>query len=243
MAADRKYPDPYIISAEDIAWFRTLRAVWVTVESGAPGIVPLETDAFFAEMEDANSRMFRRYEATVCAFFLGARFTPDTYSLAHPVDGVDRVVVEAMHLRLLRFANWRNGVIDGKRPYGSYTDYPIEMAEIVGRPIVRGVDGIDRISDRDRAELETLHRSLTVVVQAYIEHAALAPGPHVVPAGGFEPYIRPRFLPVGAAQSARYRDHLAQSASPPRDAYRRWQAEVEATNLLYDDLAWDRHEP
>jgi len=237
MAATWKYSDPYIVSADDILWFRGLRAQWLPVESGAPGIVVPETDPSFELMEDSNSRIFRRYEAIVCAFFFGARFTPGTYELAHPVNGRGQVMVSENHLRLLRFANWRYGIIDGKRPYGSYTDYPVEMAKILGWPVWRDSLGVDRIADGYRQGLEALHHDLTGVIQAYIEHAQMAPGPHFIPANGFEPYVRPRLRALSATQRDQYRARLTAFSTPHSgDAHDRWRAEVEATNLLFSDL-------
>lgn len=234
-----RFPAPYHLGVDDIAWFRRFRSVWVTHESGAPGLMPpdLDMDDFYDDMEDEDSALRRRYEAVVCCIFLHGTFRTGTWDLAQPVDGRTRVEVTTDHIRLLRHAIWRYGMIDGKRPYGSYTHYQIDMARILDMPVTRSAEGYDEVSPADEARLTALHREMTAVVQAYVEHVEIQPGDWFVPPDGYESMLRARCRPVEAWQIRAYVDAMAEiDARKSRGGTDNWSIEFDAlTKLWYVD--------
>jgi len=208
-----KFTDKVEITAEDIAWFRACRSTWIRCEAGAPAIVP--GDMFLDDFEDAldeeHGKGLSRFEKVVCAFFLNARFSAGRYALRQPLEGRTSFGVTDEHFRLLRAAVWRAAMIDCKRPYGDYTNYPIDMARILGLPITRNPQGYDEISAQDDARMVVLHEEMLFVVQAYIEHAELAPGRWLVPWDGWDSrgIFGPRCTPPTAAQAAAYQHAIA----------------------------------
>jgi len=231
-----RHPAPYHLTADDIAWFRSFRSVWVTVESGAPGLLPPgeEEEDFYEAMEDAGSDLRRRYEAVVCCIFLHGTFRPGSWELARPIDGRTRVEIGTDQIRLLRYAIWRYGAIDGKRPYGSYTHYQIDMARILDVPVTRSAEGYDQISPAEEARLTALHREMTAVVQAYVEHVEIQPGDWFVPPDGFESMLRARCRPVEAWQVRAYVDAMAEiAARRARGVTDNWSIEFDALDKLW----------
>lgn len=205
-----RFQAPYNLTADDIAWFRSFKSHWISVESGAPGLIPGDVDlnTFADEIEDDTLPSHQRYEAVVCAFFLNASFSAGYYPLANSTEGKSGVVVSPDHIALLKGAFWRSGMIDGKRPYGNYTHYTIDMAHLLGRHVWNDESGYARISGEAEKELQHQHRMMTAVLQAYIEHATIEPGPKFVPYDGFEQILKVRCSPISPAAVERYRQKM-----------------------------------
>lgn len=199
---------PIQLSADDIAWFRSCRSLWVEGENGAPavygpGMTPEGLETISGEDLAAYEA---RLEPILCAFFLHASFAPGRYRLGAPRDGQEEIEVMQDDVTLMRHANWRTFAIDNKRPYGDFTNYPIDMARALGIPIGKDpVRGYATIPDEEDARMVTLHRKSELVLQAYIEHAALVPGAWAIPEDGWGGIVFPRGRPVSAAAVASYR--------------------------------------
>jgi len=207
-----KYPDPYALTQDDIEWFRNCRSRWVEAESGAPGIfAPGVEPELMDEISDDTYRDFeRRMEPIQCAFFLHARFVPGQYKIRGD-DGDKQSVVDVTDtdITLLQHTSWRDFMIDPKRPYGDFTDYPIEMAQALGHPVSKDDQGYARIDPGLEAELMALHQKSTQVLQAYIEHAKIAPGDWLILYNGWDAIMAPRCRPVGEQAMTRYLTEMA----------------------------------
>lgn len=204
-----RFLTPVTITADDIAWFRTAQSIWLDVESGAPAMLPAGVRDKYVDAEELNANpYFRRLEPIACAFFLHATFAPGDYALATKPDGRARFTVTTDHVRLLQITNWRTFAIDGKRPYGDFTNFPIDMARRLGLKITRSPKGYDEISKADEARMEAMHLEMLFVLQAYIEHAQLEPGNWTIPYDGWNGNLLPRCAPVPAAQLDAYKQTM-----------------------------------
>jgi hypothetical protein len=215
-ASSDRYVSPVEITADDIAWFRKCRSVWVESESGAPAAVPGGLSVL--ELSDAAETnryrdVFERLERTLCAFFLHALFEKGRYPLAPLVppeeafaDAPELAVIDVRpeHLLLFSQTNWRGPFIDGKRPYGNYTYYVAEMAKILSIPVPLNKDGRARLPAEMEAQLGALHHDMLFVLQAYLQHADLAPGRYLIPFDGWLTMILPRCQPVTQSQMDAY---------------------------------------
>jgi hypothetical protein len=206
-----RYFDPVTITADDIAWFRACRSTWIDCESGAPAIIPgdMTLAAYGNAFDEPSSSVVARMERLSCAFFLHAAFGPGRYPFRKPLQGRRAFKVSADHIRLLQTTNWRTGTIDCKRPYGDYTHFEIDMARAVGLPVTRSAEGYDEIGTKGEARMDVLHKEMLFVLQAYIEHAVLAPGQWFIPYDGWDGIVMPRCVPVGDAQVADYKASMA----------------------------------
>jgi hypothetical protein len=205
-----RFLTPVTITADDIAWFRTAQSIWLDVESGAPAMIPAGVRDKYVEADELNANpYFRRLEPIACAFFLHATFVPGDYALATKPDGRARFIVTTEHIRLLQITNWRTFAIDGKRPYGDFTNFPIDMARRLGLTITPSPKGYSEISKADEARMEVLHQEMLFVVQAFIEHAQLAPGAYAIPYDGWNGHVLPRCAPVPATQLDAYKQDMA----------------------------------
>jgi hypothetical protein len=69
---------------------------------------------------------------------------------------------------------WPMPDIDGKRPYGDMSYYPIDMARLLGQPYQTDASG-DMIEDPDKdARLEELHTHMLAALQVFLVHAGPA---------------------------------------------------------------------
>jgi hypothetical protein len=206
-----RFENSVTITSDDTAWFQTAQSVWVDVESGAPAMIPPNVSIDdVGDIEDPSTDpAFARLEPIACAFFLHANFVPGDYALATKPDGRARFTVTTEHIRLLQITNWRSFAIDGKRPYGDFTNFPIDMARRLGLTITNSPKGYSEISKADEARMEALHREMLFVLQAYIEHAQLTPGDWMIPYDGWNGHILPRCVPVLADQIAVYASEMA----------------------------------
>jgi hypothetical protein len=219
-----RYAAPVEITADDIAWFRECRSVWVASESGAPAVVPgkFTQEEFYRQLSQAREAL-GRLERTLCAFFVHGRFDSNRYTLTPPVRlqeafvGAPTLVdfnVSPDHLRLFQHTNWRQSTIDSKRPYGNYTFYMAEMAEILGIPVPEGKDDRGRdiamLPAETEARLKDMHHDMLFVLQAYLQHADLNPGRYVIPFDGWASWTLPRCRPVTSDQVHAYVRAMAQ---------------------------------
>lgn len=84
------------------------------------------------------------------------------------------------HALLLRATRWEDGqgldrlIVNAKRPYGDMTYFELDMAEILGEPVVRRPNGALPLDDERR--LSKLYTETLPALQVYLENATLAPG-------------------------------------------------------------------
>ena len=227
-------PGSIEITQADIDWFRRSHAEWVGCESGAPAIVPpdMTLEQFGEVLDGGNSPVFERFVNVAAAFFLHASFVAGHYAFQPPFEKRNAFDVTAEHIRLLQHANWNSFVIDCKRPYGDFTHFQIDMADILGLPITRDAKGRAQIGMDAERRMNALHGDILPTLQAYIRFARLNPGRYVVPGRGIaQTRGRPLCRPVSATRVAMYQRAL-QAAGPGSDS-RRVAALDEAAAALF----------
>ncbi|CAA2107259.1 hypothetical protein VVAX_04147 [Variovorax paradoxus] len=230
-------PGSVAITQEDIDWFRRSTAEWIPCESGAPGIVPpdLSLEQFGDALEAGDttaSPVIDRFVKVSAAFFLHASFAPGHYGFLPPFGKRNAFDVTDEHIRLLQHANWRTFMIDCKRPYGDFTHYEIDMADILGLKVTKDAKGYAQIGSDAEKRMDALHADMLYALQAYIRFARLGPGRYVVPERGFAQTVgRPLCRPVSATRIAMYQRALA--AAGPRPDTRRTAALNEAAAALF----------
>lgn len=206
-AGTPRLSSPIQLSAEEIAWFRSCRSLWVDGENGAPAVFGpgMSPDDMATISGEELAAYEARLEPLLCAFFLHASFAPGRYRFAAPHTGEAEVEVSQGDITLMRHANWRSFAIDNKRPYGDFTNYPIDMARALGIPIGKDpVRGYATIPDEEDDRMVALHKKSELVLQAYIEHAALTPGIWNIPEDGWGGIVFPRCRPVAPTAVAVY---------------------------------------
>lgn len=234
---DPPAPGSIAITQEDIDWFRRSKAEWMACESGAPAIVPpdLSLEQFGEALDGGNSRVspvFDRFVRVTSALFLHASFAPGHYGFLPPFEKRAAFDVTAEHIRLLQHANWRTFMIDCKRPYGDFTHYQIDMADILGLPVSKDAKGHAQIGKDAEQRMDALHADMLYALQAYIRFARLSPGRYVVPERGLSQTVgRPLCRPVSATRIALYQRALA--AAGPHPDSRRTAALNEAAGALF----------
>ena len=125
-----KSATPAVFSAQHLLLLRQLRVQWLSVESGAPGIDPLQplygqTDAVSAAMlwlKTQDEALAVQCLAELCRlipeFVASARLAPGRYTVPEnrrqrlPALHNGEFELRSEHLRLLQAANWRE--IDGR---------------------------------------------------------------------------------------------------------------------------------
>lgn len=227
-------PGSIAVTQEDIDWFRGSRAEWMACESGAPAIVPpgLSAAQFGELLDGGRSPVLDRFVDVAAAFFLHAGFAPGHYGLVPPFGQRSAFDVTAEHIRLLQHANWRSFMIDCKRPYGDFTHYQVDMADILGLPVGKDAKGHAQIGKDAEKRMDALHAEMLFALQAYIRFARLGPGRYVVPQRGLSQTLgRPLCRPVSATRIALYQRALA--ASGPHPDSRRTAALDEAAAALF----------
>lgn len=68
---------------------------------------------------------------------------------------------------------WPTPSVDGKRPYGDFTNYPVEMAQALGLPVRQQADGSLAITPALQAELKVLHQQTMPALQVFVREALL----------------------------------------------------------------------
>jgi hypothetical protein len=236
-AAAPPAPGSIAITQDDIDWFRRSTAEWIPCESGAPAIVApdLSLEQFGDALDGGGSTaspVFDRFVKVTAAFFLHASFAPGHYGFLPPFAKRDAFDVSAEHIRLLQHANWRTFMIDCKRPYGDFTHYQIDMADILGLKVTKDAKGYAQIGAEAEKRMDALHADMLYALQAYIRFARLGPGRYVVPERGLSQTVgRPLCRPVSATRIAMYQRALA--AAGPHPDSRRTAALNEAAAALF----------
>ncbi|WP_274427443.1 hypothetical protein [Chelativorans sp. YIM 93263] len=214
------YPDPYELTPDDIAWFRSCRSLWIDAEAGAPGIFGpgLEPETMRSVSGAVYKGFQRRMEPIQCAAFLHATFRPGRYAISGGETGAPTVVeVTETDITLLKRTSWRAFTIDSKRPYRDLNNYPVEMAQALGLQVSKDDQGYATIDPKLDQELRALHKKSQFVLQAYIEHAELSSGHWLIPFNGWDAIISPRCRPVGQAAIDRYKAAMVVLAERARN--------------------------
>ncbi|WP_298967038.1 hypothetical protein [uncultured Methylobacterium sp.] len=230
MTASPTFREPVAIPADDIAWFRRFRCeafdggegeTWALVPDGFTLDEILE-----AAFEEPDAPAVARAERVTCAFFLYARFAPAEYRTATAPGTGETVDVTPEHLRLLQITHWRAVVVDDKRPYGRSCAFTFDMAKRLGILPVTDPVADDALPPGIEERLLALHRSMPRVMQAFIDHAELAPGTYLLPQDGWHGRIAPRLAPPSPSRVAAYRAAVALPDATPGRAERVRDAEA-----------------
>ena len=192
-------PLPTMLNVQHLALIRRFSIGWSPVESGAPMLNPAhplgDGDTLVLAMQaigsnDAALAAQRLMEAAqlLPRFVQLANLKPGSYA-----NGKTPFTFTTRHLQLLRQQSWLSlemlGMdtakdyvasgywptpsVDGKRPYGNFTNYPVEMAEALALPLHRQADGDLVITPALRAELKALHQQTQAALQVFVRHAGL----------------------------------------------------------------------
>src|SRR5450830_856074 len=193
-------PLPAVLNVHHLALIRRFNIAWSPVESGAPMLNPAQPlgdgndgDTLALAMQiiaskDAALAAQRLMEAAQLLphFVQMANLKPGNY-----VYGQTPFTFSAQHLTLLRQQSWiplemlgmgaaeeylaegywPTPSVDGKRPYGNFTNYPVEMAQALGLPVHKRADGILTITAKLEAELEMLHQQTQAALQVFVRQA------------------------------------------------------------------------
>ncbi len=191
-------PLPKVLNVHHLALIRRFNIGWSPVESGAPMLNPAyplgKGDTLALAMQaigskDAALAAQRLMEASLLLphFVQMADLKPGSYAYAKAT-----FTLTARHLSLLRQQSWMTlemlGMgaedylaegywptpsVDGKRPYGDFTNYPVEMAQALGLPVRKQANGSLAITPALQAELEALHQQTMPALQVFVREAGL----------------------------------------------------------------------
>ncbi len=191
-------PLPKVLNVHHLALIRRFHIGWSPVESGAPMLNPahplgkgdtVELAMQAIASKDAALAAQRLMEAALLLphFVQMADLKPGSYA-----NGKTPFTLTARHLILLRQQSWMplemlgmgaqdylaegywpTPSVDGKRPYGDFTNYPVEMAQALGLPVRKQANGSLTIPPALRAELQTLHQQTMPALQVLVREAGL----------------------------------------------------------------------
>jgi len=191
-------PLPKVLNVHHLALIRRFHIGWSPVESGAPMLNPahplgkgdtVELAMQAITSKDAALAAQRLMEAALLLphFVQMADLKPGSYA-----NGKTPFTLTARHLILLRQQSWMplemlgmgaqdylaegywpTPSVDGKRPYGDFTNYPVEMAQALGLPVRKQANGSLTIPPALRAELQTLHQQTMPALQVLVREAGL----------------------------------------------------------------------
>ncbi|TDY35400.1 hypothetical protein [Janthinobacterium sp. 75] len=192
-------PLPKVLNVHHLALIRRFNIGWSPVESGAPMLNPAyplgKGDTLALAMQaiaskDAALAAQRLMEASQMLphFVHMADLKPGSYA-----NGKAPFVLTGQHVTLLRQQSWMSlemlGMgaaedylaegywptpsVDGKRPYGDFTNYPVEMAQALGLPVRQQADGSLAITPALRTELKVLHQQTMPALQVFVRQAGL----------------------------------------------------------------------
>ena len=191
-------PAPRVLNVQHLALIRRFNIGWSPVESGAPMLHPGQPlgkgDTLALAMQatavkDAALAAQRLIEAAQLLpdFMQMARLKPGSYAL-----GKTSFAFGERHQLLLRRQSWitmemlgleagdylsegywPTPSVDGKRPYGDFTNYPVEMAPALGLPVRKRADGALVVTPALEKELEALHQQTMPAMQVFVRHAGL----------------------------------------------------------------------
>jgi len=195
-------PLPAVLNVHHLALIRRFNIAWSPVESGAPMLNPAQPlgdsnggDTLALAMQiiaskDAALTAQRLMEAAQLLphFVQMANLKPGNYA-----NGKTPFTFTTRHLTLLRQQSWMplemlgmgsaedylaegywpTPSVDGKRPYGNFTNYPVEMAQALDLPVRRQADGTLTITPKLEAEMEALHEQTEAALQVFVRQAGL----------------------------------------------------------------------
>ncbi|WP_300759829.1 hypothetical protein [Janthinobacterium sp.] len=195
-------PLPGVLNVHHLALIRRFHIGWSPVESGAPMLNPAQPlgesnggDTLALAMQviaskDAALAAQRLMEAAQLLphFVQMANLKPGNYA-----NGKTPFTFTTRHLTLLRQQSWMplemlgmgsaedylaegywpTPSVDGKRPYGNFTNYPVEMAQALDLPVRRQADGTLTITSKLEAEMEALHEQTEAALQVFVRQAGL----------------------------------------------------------------------
>ncbi|MGK5065817.1 hypothetical protein [Janthinobacterium sp. RT4P48] len=192
-------PLPTVLNVHHLALIRRFNIGWSPVENGAPMLNPAyplgKGDTLALAMQaidskDAALAAQRLMEAAQLLphFVQMANLKPGSYA-----NGKTPFTLTTRHVKLLRQQSWLpldmlgmsaaeeylaegywpTPSVDGKRPYGNFTNYPVEMAQALGLPLHRQADGSLTITPALREELKTLHQQTLAALQVFVREAGL----------------------------------------------------------------------
>ncbi len=137
----------------------------------------------------------RLLPAFVCegaALAPGSYPAPDTLRLANDpsLDPNGNFTLRDEHLLMLKAANWRTvesnqlddvlegdrecwpmPYVDGKHPYGDFTHFELEMADLLGEPYDRHADGSPIADEAKDLRMRKLHEDMLPALQIFLMHA------------------------------------------------------------------------
>ncbi|WP_052140492.1 hypothetical protein [Janthinobacterium lividum] len=191
-------PLPKVLNVHHLALIRRFNIGWSPVESGAPMLNPayplgkddtLELAMQAIASKDAALAAQRLMETALLLphFVQMADLKPGSYA-----NGKAPFTFTTRHLQLLRQQSWLplemlgmgaedylaegywpTPSVDGKRPYGDFTNYPVEMAQALGLPVHQQADGSLAITPTLQAEMKMLHRQTMPALQVFVRKAGL----------------------------------------------------------------------
>nr|WP_314629517.1 hypothetical protein [uncultured Janthinobacterium sp.] len=192
-------PLPKVLNVQHLALIRHFNIDWSPVESGAPMLNPAyplgKGDTLALAMQaiasqDAPLAAQRLMEAAQLLphFIQMANVKPGSHA-----NGATPFTLTTRHLILLRQQSWLplemlgmgaaedylaegywpTPSVDGKRPYGNFTNYTVEMAQALGLPVHRQADGSLTITPALRTELQALHQQTMPALQVFVRQAGL----------------------------------------------------------------------
>ena len=191
-------PLPKVLNVHHLALIRRFSIGWSPVESGAPMLNPAyplgKGDTLTQAMQaiaskDAALAAQRLMEASLLLphFVQMADLKPGSYA-----NGTAPFTLTAQHVTLLRQQSWMTlemlGMaaedylaegywptpsVDGKRPYGDFTNYTVEMAQALGLPVRQQANGNLAITPELKAKLKTLHQQTMAALQVFVRQAEL----------------------------------------------------------------------
>ena len=192
-------PLPKVLNVQHLALIRQFNIGWSPVESGAPMLNPAyplgKGDTLALAMQaiaskDAALAAQRLMEAAqlLPRFIQMANVKPGSHA-----NGTTPFTLTTRHLILLRQQSWLplemlgmgaaedylaegywpTPSVDGKRPYGNFTNYTVEMAQALSLPVHRQADGSLVVTPALRMELEALHQQTMPALQVFVRQAGL----------------------------------------------------------------------
>ena len=166
-------PLPRVLTVQHLALIRRFHIAWSPVESGAPMLNPEHPlgagDTLALAIQAIGGK-----DAAIAAQRLmeAALLLPDFVQMATqawmPLEMLGMAAED-----YLAGGYWPTPSVDGKRPYGDFTNYPVEMAQALGLPVRKRPDGVLAVAPALRQELEALHEQTLPALQVFVRHASL----------------------------------------------------------------------
>jgi hypothetical protein len=178
---------PFQLTEAQVQRLRRAVVVWSPVESGAPALLP---SLAVLDAEEPDVPEAAELTAALEAFLERGRLEPGRYTCRNPLAGhpmASRLLppsaastatqaevaftVTAEHLKLLRAQRWESLMVNPKRPYGDMSYFELDMAEVLGEPVVQDEDG--QLPEGQVERLGRLHEETVAALQVFLQHAKL----------------------------------------------------------------------